>query len=354
MRKIKLIALFAFALALEGFATRRQTEAPPSPASSAEVRTGLGQDLWGLDRIDQPFGTDGRYVASGTGSGVTIYIVGTGVRSDHQDFAGRVAYVGDFCTGTVRTHSVEVDPEDGFDGHDTHVASYAAGQVGGVARGARVSSLRTTWSTPRDASENGGTECDGGSDHAVASAIEWITAHGERPGVINYSGGSGDERTQTAILQAITVGFTVVLSGYTGGLVSSHWGSAVPKAALVVGATDRADTALATEAYDRSDQLLALYAPGQGLRGAGKAAPDAYSIPEAAEHSTRGGDSFATGLVSGAAALYLEKHPDAPPCEVRQAIIGSAVTGAVRFRAAEERSANRLLHLPLSVPTRRC
>src|ERR1700724_1562141 len=100
---------------------------------SVLLRTASGAQLvdsrhWGLDRIDGA--TDGIYHYLATGAGVSIYIVGTGVRHDHDDFKSanlghsRVPSVGDFCPVPGRAGSQEVDPGDGWDGHDTHVASF--------------------------------------------------------------------------------------------------------------------------------------------------------------------------------------------------------------------------------------
>jgi subtilisin family serine protease len=308
---------------------------------------------WGLDRIDGA--TDGVYHYLATGAGVGIYIVGTGVRRDHDDFKtdstsghSRVTYIGDFCTGARRAGSQEVDPGDGWDGHDTHVASYAAGTLSGVAKRARIYSLRTTWQTPDGVAANGGDHCVNGS--AVADAVNWITANGHRPAVVNYSGGSGDTATREAILKSTDAGFVYTLSGNTGGLVSLHWGDQVPARTLVVGGTDSDDRALndSTSTATHYGPLLAVYAPAKGLTGAGKANPHTYTIPEE-QGPPYAGDSFAAPFVAGVAALYLELHPTASPCEVRQAIIDSAdnATPHVVRQPSGEQAPNRLLHVPV-------
>ena len=46
---------------------------------------------WGLDRIDQRLRTpDANYTYNGTGTGVKVYIIDSGIRASHTDFGGRV------------------------------------------------------------------------------------------------------------------------------------------------------------------------------------------------------------------------------------------------------------------------
>lgn len=319
-------------------------------AAAATIQRIGPRDNWALDRIDQDRGTDGAYHYTATGAGVTIYIVGGGVRRTHADFGGRLSFVGDFCSGALRRGTAEVDGQAGYDGHDTHVASYAAGLRSGVAKRARILSLRTTWYTSREDTRDGGRFCQGDdNDGAVAAAFRWIAAHAVRPAVANYSGGHGTPAVQAAILETLAAGVSVTLSGDTGGAVAVHWGDDLPRSALVVGGTDRDDRALAPSAYDlAAPGLLGVFAPAKGLYGAGIAGDRDFSIPEACGPPCAAGDSFAAPLVAGAAALYLEDHPSARPCEVRQAIIDSA-RPVVVFQAADEHAANRLLHVPIAL-----
>jgi subtilisin family serine protease len=337
---------------------------------AAWVQVTTDQGLWGLDRIDQRLGLDQRYNYLATGAGVNIFIVGTGVYRDHDDFKddsmpplSRVTYVGDFCDPNLNLMGVarvgqpdmeEVDPGDGWDGHETHVASYAAGKFSGVAKHAHIYSLRTTWDTTRDSARdnnNGGAACADGS--ARVAAFNWIARRPElRPAVVNYSGGGGPTNVQDAIYNLV-----VTLSGNTGGLVTTNWGSDVPDKALVVGGTcmwasstvrpvcGGADYALnsSTRDSDHYGSSLALYAPAEGLKGASKSAHDRYDIPE--DFARYAGDSFAAPFVAGAAALYLESHRTASWTEVRQAIINSATSNVVR-QPGGETAPNRLLHLP--------
>ncbi|MGI0025963.1 MAG: S8 family serine peptidase, partial [Nitrososphaera sp.] len=55
---------------------------------------------WGLDRIDQRnLPLNNLYSYRGSGFGVNAYVIDSGIRATHQEFAGRVAAVRDFVGG---------------------------------------------------------------------------------------------------------------------------------------------------------------------------------------------------------------------------------------------------------------
>lgn len=90
---------------------------------------------WGLDRIDQRRGTDGEYrFPSSQGSGVTIYVVDTGMDISHSDIVGRASYGPTFIGNTS-------DPTDS-NGHGTFVAGVCIGTRYGVAKQANVVSVK--------------------------------------------------------------------------------------------------------------------------------------------------------------------------------------------------------------------
>jgi subtilisin family serine protease len=285
---------------------------------------------WGLDRIDQrALPLDGRFSPPGDGAGVQAYVIDTGVRRTHRELAGRVEWVGDFTTGTGERPAVEdaddCDPPPSPErGHGTHVASILAGRTFGVARAVRVHALRILPCT-------GTTRTD---FTAAVRAVNWITAHGSKPAVVNISPArfdTADRALDAAIVRSIQAGFVYVLSAGGTANVDAYSPQRVAEA-IVVGSTDASDTAT----QSGYGPHLTIFAPGTRIQAAGSAS-------DAAEFSSDG-DSYAAPFVAGAAVLYLQRHPQASPAEVKAAIVASATRGAVKNAG---RAPNLLLHVPV-------
>ena len=108
----------AFRRALKGFTINLSQEEAEILSSSTEVKY-VEQDVeittnshWGLDRIDQRnLPLDNTYSPNGDGTGVTVYIFDTGIRTTHNEFGGRASW-GDNPSGDGRYEDC--------DGHGTH------------------------------------------------------------------------------------------------------------------------------------------------------------------------------------------------------------------------------------------
>ncbi|MFF5079070.1 S8 family peptidase [Actinoplanes sp. NPDC000266] len=268
---------------------------------------------WGLDRSDQrnlPLSTTYTY---GPSSGVTVYVVDTGITVGHQDFGGRAAYGYDAVDG-------DNVAQDG-NGHGTFVAGVAVGTTYGIAKSANVVGVRVL--------DNNGS----GTTAGVIAGIDWVTANAVRGrSVANLSLGGGASSTlDAAVRRSITAGIPYAIAAGNSGVNAGSTSPARVTEALTVGATDRTDTRASWSNYG---SVLDLFAPGVSITSAWRTSNTATY--------TGSGTSFSSPHVAGAAALYLAGHPGASVATVNAAIVANATTGVVKSPGSG--SPNRLLY----------
>ncbi len=271
---------------------------------------------WGLDRVDQPKPPlDRSYTwPRSAGAGVTVYVIDTGVRTTHKDFGGRAGHGWDF----VGDDRVAADAN----GHGTHVAGTVAGTSHGVAKKARVVSVRVL-----DAAGAGTTA-------RVIAGIDWVTRHAKKPAVANLSlGGPGNDRLDAAVRASIASGVTYTVAAGNDGRPAGLYSPGRVKQAITVGATDRRD---AKPAFSNHGPALDLFAPGVHITSASAASDTA--------RATFSGTSMAAPHAAGAAALYLADHPRAAPAQVGKALASGAATGKISGRGPG--SPDKLLRVP--------
>ncbi len=270
---------------------------------------------WGLDRIDQTsLPLSGTYTyPDSAGSGVTVYVIDTGVRISHQQIAGRATNGYDAVDG-------DNVAQDG-NGHGTHVATTVAGSAYGVAKSAKIVAVRVL--------NNSGS----GTTAGVVAGIDWVTANHSGPSIANMSlGGGVSTALDTAVRNSISSGVTYAVAAGNSSTNASSSSPARVTEAITVGATTSSD---ARASYSNYGSVLDIFAPGSSITAGWHTSDTATN--------TISGTSMAAPHVAGAAAVYLASHTSATPAAVASALTGGATTNVVTSPGSG--SPNRLLKL---------
>jgi subtilisin family serine protease len=254
----------------------------------------LEEDIWGLDRINQPSLPLDNNVNMGTntGEGVDVYIIDTGIKTDHPDFEGRAIFGMNFNADgrTVDCH-----------GHGTHVAGTVMSKTYGVAKQARAVALRVF-------------DCNGGGGFlsTIISAIQYAVEQKKltkRPSVINMSLGGGKS---TPLNQAVAGAFSEgVVSAVAAGNDNNDaclYSPASEPSALTVAASTRVDSRASFSNYGSCADLLA---PGQAI----------LSTWITSATAVLSGTSMASPHVAGVAAQVLGENPVFTPAQLRDRVL---------------------------------
>jgi hypothetical protein len=225
---------------------------------------------------------------AGTGRGVTVAVIDSGVDATHPDLDGQVK---------LRRNFVDAYP-DGAEPHGTAVAGIIAAREGnglgiaGIAPGAKLLALRACWETAGPPAR-----CN---SFTLGKAINFALMSDAR--VINMSLGGPRDRLLEALLDAaLARGVTLVGAADPaqpdGGFPASH-----PGVIAVASDTQRAP-------------------PPGSLRAPGTDVPT--SLP-GARFGLVSGSSYASAHVAGLAALVLELRPGTTPARLRADLDGGA------------------------------
>ncbi|MGI2260573.1 S8 family serine peptidase [Shewanella sp. GXUN23E] len=278
----------------------------------APVRVSAATSSWGLDRVDQrELPLDGNYDYQHDGSGVTAYIIDTGVLNSHHEFGGRAVSGYDFYD----------DDPDATDchGHGTHVAGTIGGSTWGMAKNVNLVGLRVL-------------SCGGyGSTTEVIQALNWINSNRTGPAVANISlQFSASQALNDAVNAAVAAGINVVVAAGNWSTDACSVSPAGASNAITVAASDRDDSRAGWSNYG---SCIDIFAPGVDITSA--------MIGSDTNTATWSGTSMASPHVAGAVALMLAGRPHLQPVELRNELIERATKNKISNPAG---SANRLLY----------
>jgi len=274
---------------------------------------------WGLDRIDSRYGRSGSYQYLNTGEGVNIYVLDTGVRITHEQFG----YLNGSAGSRAQSGYDFIDDDSNADdctGHGTHVAGTVAGKDYGVAKDARVHSVRVL-------------DCYGSaSTQAVIAGIDWTETNHIKPAVATMSlGGPASVSLDEATAALVAAGVTVAVAAGNDDWNACYNSPAREPTAITVGASDEYDSGATFTNYG---SCVDLFAPGTNILSSH------YGSDNGA--LTKSGTSMATPYVAGVAALYLQSNPSASPMELKNEVLNDATTNVLSSLGAG--SPNKLLY----------
>ena len=315
---VKLSAAQAKALAASPYVASVHKDAVISVSST---QTGAP---WDLDVLDSPAATlDQTYTSPNDGSGVTVYVIDSGILRTHTEFASATIATGyDFVPS-------DTTPED-CAGHGTAVSSLITGATLGASKGVTLVPLKVL-------------DCTGsGFESSIISAADWIAANRTpgAPAVANLSFGVqtaklvGDTSLDAALQGLIDAGVTVVAAAGNDAVDACSETPASLPDAITVASVNKLH---AESSFTNYGSCIDLYAPGESVNVA--STKSIYSL------GLGSGTSFSAPLTSAAAAQVLHDHPTWAPAQVTADIVERAVDGIITGPDGPARSANKLLNV---------
>jgi hypothetical protein len=266
-----------------------------APAPSYQVdRLGL-QDAWTLSR----------------GRGVTVAVVDSGVE------AGNVHLSGALVPGHTTFGDGSARPDDDLFGHGTAIAGLIAARpvdgsgVVGIAPGAKIMPVRAFESAPEDGQSS--RDLTPPSAASVSAGIRWAAEHGAQIINVSLSDDQSAGTYRSAVSYARSRGALVIASAGNRKTADSdradpvHFYPGELDGALAVAGLLRDGTWDRDSSY--AGEHVDIAAPGQAM-------PSTYiSGGDCIFNGDSASSSYATAVVSGAAALIASRFPEESPDE---------------------------------------
>jgi len=265
--------------------------------------TQTSERSWGIVRVakygryDQNVDRYYRWNPETAGSGVTVYIIDTGIRISHVEFGGRAKW---------GTNTVDTSNSDG-NGHGTHCAGTAVGNTAGMARGASVVAVKVL------------NAQGSGTNAGVIAGIQWVRDYAVKPAVASMSlGGGKSAQTNAAVAGLVASGVTVVVAAGNDNRDACNYSPASEPTAITVASTDSYDY---RSTFSNWGTCTDIFAPGSSIVSSVQTSDSAYA--------TFSGTSMACPHVAGVAAIVLSANRNLTPAGVRSQLVSAGTKNSV-------------------------
>ncbi|HMZ77444.1 MAG TPA: S8 family peptidase [Zoogloea sp.] len=300
-------ALHAYSSVIKGFAAAlsdaqvARLKADPTVLSIEEdlpMHTTAQTIPWGISTTRATLSSTLAGDGSGTVSTVNVYVIDTGI-APHGEL-NKINHVN--FTGDGKNTDCN--------GHGTHVSGTIGARdntadVVGMAPAVALTGVKVL-------------DCTGsGSTSTVIKGIDWVTANAVKPAVANMSlGGSASTTLDAAVTKAVNAGIVFAIAAGNSAANACNYSPARVGGSLAGAITTAAtDSANKEASFSNYGSCVDTWAPGVSI----------LSTYLNAGMATMSGTSMATPHVTGAAALYLSRNPNATPAAVEAAIKQAAV-----------------------------
>lgn len=268
---------------------------------------------------------DGKYAYNATGRDVTAYMIDSGIFTGHPEFQGRARVGRDFTTEV----GTDLENQDGF-GHGTHVAGLVGSATYGLAKEVELVAVKVF--------NHRGDTAD---TPTMLAAMDWVIedqkAQGKR-GVVNMSlGGDADDVMDAAVRKLVESGFPVIVSAGNDNSNACSFSPSREPVAITVTAVQSMGL---KPPFANFGKCVDLIAPGDGIRSTWKnGRTDVW-----------GGTSQSAPQATGAAAIYLQLHPEASPKEVHDFLVANSTEKGMGL--FPNNTPHHLLNLAWNIPAK--